>query len=280
MATHPVEHIVCLTDLTPASEYLFHHALAMALAAHAKLTLLYIGPEHRDEVPWERFPKVRETLMRWGKLPPDCDKAAVMEKLGVQVSKRSFRDHSQLQGLLSYVKQHHPDLVVAAHKGHGRLSRWFGDAGVAGIVKYCLTNVLFLPEKGNGFVDGSSGEGSLNRILLPVAAHPDPGPAVAICHHLIPRLAPQHAEVTLFHLGNERTAPDLELQQQEELRWSWHFAKGRLIPQILAAARNTDAQLIAMASAGRPGFWQGLHRSATEKVLRRTPSSMLVVASI
>lgn len=276
MGKHTVEHIACLTDLTADSLPAFHHALALALAARAKLTLLYITPRHHDEIDWPAFPKVRETLARWGRLAPDADKSAVAMKLGVEVRKQTFRDQSLLQGLQAFLRQHHTDLVVSCATPDG--GSWLREPGVEGMVRANLGHLLLLPSGNAGFVDGNSGHASLTHVVLPVATQPDPNTAVRLCEQLLPALGADRPQVTLLHIGDRSSAPNPK-PDAAALDWRWQFGQGRVRDQILACLAEQAAGLLVMPSAGRPGLWQSLRRSHTEQMLRHAPCPMLVVAS-
>lgn len=278
MRKHAVEHIACITDLTAQTLPAFHHALALALATRAKLTLLYIGPEHREDIDWKQFPQVRDTLERWGKLPAGSQHTSVAEQLGVDVRKQVFRDQSPLQGLRAFVHQHHTDLVVTCLPRRGRLQRWFREAGLEGLVGLNLTHMLILPSDTDGFIGGANGISRLSRVLFPLAAKPDPATALRLCEQLLPSVAAGGLQVTLLHIGDRGTAPEL-IPLQGKAHWQWQFGKGSVVEQILTEAERAASDLLVMPSAGRPGLWQALRRSNTEQVLQRSRRPVLVVAS-
>src|SRR6187402_2207906 len=76
-----IETVVHPTDLSPASERAFAHALAVALVRRARLTILHVAPDDRPD--WDEFPAVRATLERWGLLEPGSSRGAVFDRLGV-----------------------------------------------------------------------------------------------------------------------------------------------------------------------------------------------------
>lgn len=276
MGKHPVEHIACITDLSDDSLPAFHHALALALAARAKVTLLHIGPEHNDEIDWSHFPRVRDTLARWGRLAADADKSAVASELGVEVRKQAFRDQSLLQGLRAFVRQHHTDLVVACAPPPGlHLLR---EAGVEGMLRDNLGHLLLLPAGHAGFVDGQTGECRLGSVVVPVAGHPDPDAAVRLTGQLLPALCGERPRATLLHVGNRASAPELH-PDASGMDWHWHFAQGGVQAQIAQCMADQDAGLLVMPSGGRPGLWQALRRSHTERQLRKGQHPVLAVAS-
>lgn len=277
MVKHPVEHIACITDLTTASLPAFHHALALALAARAKLTLLYIGPDHHDEVNWPAFPKVRDTLIAWGRLAPGTEKSDVATKLGVEVRKHAFRDQSRLQGLKAFLRQHHTDLVVSCATPGG--TGWFCEPGVEGMVRANLGHLLLLPTDHSGFINADNGQCTLSHIVMPVTTHPDPSTAARLCEQLLPALCQETPHITLLHVGNKGSAPLLETDTGN-VHWQWQYAQGPVQGLIQSHVMEQAAGLLVMPSAGRPGLWQSLRHSHTEQMLTHAPCPVLVVANI
>ena len=83
-----IEEVVHPTDLSPASERAFAHALAVALVRRARLVILHVASDDRPD--WGEFPAVRRTLERWGLLERDSSRSALFERLGVKVTKRTI----------------------------------------------------------------------------------------------------------------------------------------------------------------------------------------------
>ncbi len=274
MAEHLVEHIVCLTDLTPASLPAFHHALALALANRAQLTLLHVGPQHQDQVDWSAFPRVRQTLVRWGRLPADSDNVSVAA-LGLEVRKQTFRDTSLIQGVKAFLRQHHVDLVVAMSTPGGR--RRLGEPGIEQLVRANLTHLLVI-RPGDGFVDADSGQCLLSRVVMPVAGRPHPSTATRLCAQVLPALCASRPAVTLLHVGSRGTAPDLALDESV-VDWCWEFVQGKVQQRIGMAMREQNAGLLVMPSAGRPGLWQALRASHAEQALYQSKRPVLAIAS-
>src|SRR5215213_9448979 len=72
------------SDFSEASEVAFAHALKAALVTHSVLDVLHVTAGH--DIDWADFPGVRETLARWGLLPPNSPPTAVVD-LGIDVVK-------------------------------------------------------------------------------------------------------------------------------------------------------------------------------------------------
>src|SRR5688500_10807099 len=72
----PLYRIFHPTDLSTASEVAFVHALQLALAARGELRIMHVDPDI-PQTDWSGFPQVRDTLERWGLLPPGSSKSDV-----------------------------------------------------------------------------------------------------------------------------------------------------------------------------------------------------------
>src|SRR5689334_5381907 len=73
------------TDLSPASEVAFAHALKLALVARGELRIMHVDPDV-PQTDWSGLPRVRDTLARWGVLPPGSSQADVV-RLGLHIEK-------------------------------------------------------------------------------------------------------------------------------------------------------------------------------------------------
>ena len=114
-----VESVLHPTDFSDASLNAFAYALAIALLRQTELTILHVGQEKADEVDWERFPPVRQTLQRWGLLDADSPRSAVFEQLRIDVRKRAIRSGDPIGAVAEYASYQPYDLIVMATAGKG-----------------------------------------------------------------------------------------------------------------------------------------------------------------
>ncbi|MGB0909487.1 MAG: universal stress protein, partial [Nitrospirales bacterium] len=59
-----MNHIFHPTDFSLEPHVAFAHALKLAITTNSQLTLFHVN-ESLDEVPWQDFPSVRSTLVKW-----------------------------------------------------------------------------------------------------------------------------------------------------------------------------------------------------------------------
>src|SRR5688500_7341680 len=96
-----IRHVLHPSDFSAASRVAFVHALKAALITKARLSLIHeTNDEQRD---WSEFPDVRETLERWGILPPGSTTEAVSE-LGIETAKVIGSGADPVKGVLDYLK--------------------------------------------------------------------------------------------------------------------------------------------------------------------------------
>ncbi len=68
-----------------SGEVAFAHALKLALVARSEFQILNVQANN-GEYDWDSFPGVREMLAKWGELPKDSPRSAIVD-LGVKVEK-------------------------------------------------------------------------------------------------------------------------------------------------------------------------------------------------
>ncbi|MFO0978677.1 MAG: universal stress protein [Planctomycetaceae bacterium] len=270
-----VGRILHPTDFSHGSEVAFLHALRLAIATKGSLSILHVDREQKRP-DWDRYPGVRETLIRWKLLPPEASRTDVAS-LGVHISKASVTEEDPASGVLNYLEEHPADLLVlATHQRHG-LDRWLHRTIAGRINSRTDGATLFIPFGNEGFVDAETGACRLGRILLPADHDPDPVPAAEVASDLVQALAPAPAEIRLLHIGDPASAPGISLPANDRIHWHWAHRVGSVVPTILNEARDFRSNLITMTTAGRHGFFDALRGSTTEQVLEHAQCPVLAV---
>ena len=260
------------SDFSEASLVAFAHALKAALISKSKLVLIHVSDE--DETSGTEFPAVRETLERWKLLPPSSPRSAVTE-LGIDVAKVIGHGSDPVKGVLGYIEQYGADLIVLATHHHGL--DWLHKSISEPVARKSREMTLFVPTGSGGFVSLTDGSVSLRNVLIPIAATPQPQPAIAGAVRLIQQLKCESGKFTLLHVGENGSV--LAVDTPEVPGWTWHkmTKKGNVIEVILEAARQADADLILMSTDGRNGFLDALRGSHSERVLRHAPCPLLAI---
>ena len=271
-----IETVVHPTDLSPASERAFAHALAIALVRRARLTLLHVSADDRPD--WGEFPAVRRTLERWGLLERDSSRGAVLEQLGLKVTKRTISGVFPARAVVDYLDEDPADLLVVATEGRDGAVRWLHGSVAEAMARRSKTMTLFVPAHAEkSFVSLADGTLTLNNVLLPIDRTPDPSAAIEFARRVADIGGDGTATISLLHVGAETDMP--RVRAEDGARWTFAriHREGEPVAEILAAAELVGADLIVMPTSGRAGVFEVLRGSTTERVLRQAPCPLLAV---
>lgn len=264
------------SDFSAGSERAFAHALAAALITQSSLTIMGVDPADDTRSGFADFPHVRETLTRWGVLPPDTPREDVVDRVGIKVKKIAVSGLRPIKTAIDYVRESEQDLVVLSTNRDGA-PRWIRASAAERIAEETRSMTLFVPDGGRSFVSPDTGETTLRRILIPVATTPDPGPAIARAARVAQAIGEARGQVTLLHVGAEAAAPKLELPADHPWQWQTEFRSGDVIDEIIDAANSLTSDLIVMSTDGKDGILDLFRGSHSERVLRRAPCPVLAI---
>lgn len=269
MKQAPIEAIAHPTDFSKESAEAFAHALRLAIEFRCRLDLIHVGM--KDGTPqWSSFPRVRETLARWGLLPGDAAPADVRKKLGVEVCKIEIGHHNPLEAVPEFLLSHRPSLMVMATHGAQGLKRFLSESVSEGIAQKILAPALFLGPNSRPFVDAKTGRLNLKNAVIPVSRDPSPEHAIAHFRRLFGKFG---ATSRLIHVGDDAVMLKNPVGEAEPVE----TLQGPTVEAILGAANSYLADLLVMPTAGRQGFLDALRGSTTEQVLRRAPCAVLAL---
>lgn len=262
------------SDFTRASELAFGHALKIALLARADLTVLHVAESAGTH--WSAFPGVRQWLERWGLIPAGSGRDAV-SSLGLAIHKVVAHSNDALRACLHYLGKHPAELVVLASHQRESRAQWPQDLAAGPVPGGPGLWTLFLPDHGAGFVDDADGALQLRRILVPIAAAPNPQRAVDSAARFAQTLHLEEVDFTLLHVGERAEIPPVRTPAMPG--WTWHcdVREGGIAEGILAAAAEHVADLIVMSTDGQHGFLDALRGTVTERVLREANCPLLAV---
>jgi len=266
------------TDFLPESRRAFYHALAYAVVQEARLTLLHIGPESRKEVPWDRYPGIRDTLVEWGLLGQESERTDVQDKLGLGVKKMAMRDEDPYNGMVDYLRKHPTDLLIMATEARRGVQRLRRSSVAEGVAYASHSHALLLPHGSDDLVDRDTGRRKLRKALFVYDYEPDPRSALTWLHNWLPELGEDEMEVHLLYIGEEEDAPEIFLPKTPRVTWRPLALDGPELETILDYAGQFDPDLLIMNNLrGHRGLLGRLHGSLNEQVLRRTGKPMLLM---
>lgn len=271
------ELIVHPTDLGAVSEDAFFHALRLALAAHAELLVAHAHDYATEEVPsLDAFPRVRETLAKWGMLPEHAEAMEVSESLGLHVGKGEVLSANAEAGMAKLLRDKDAAMVVLGTRGLAGLRRLVEESFSEHLARDAHIPALFVPEGVEGFVKPATGAMRLANILIPVTEDPPPQPAVDAAIRMSD-LAGQQSRLHFLHVGHG-TAPKVTVPEGRARNDI--SRQGPVVEAIAEAAEATDADLIVMATAGHKHFMDALKGSTTEGVIRKARHAVLAIPAI
>jgi nucleotide-binding universal stress UspA family protein len=272
--------ILVTTDFSEDSKLAFFHALAFAVARRARFTVLHTGSESRDDVPWDDFPGVRETLATWGLLDSGTERQQVEQALGVSVMKMAMRDDDPRQGIADYLRRHPTDLLVMATRGRSGWARVF-QSSVAETVAYrSRSHTLLLPDQTEGFVDPASGVATLQRVVCVLDPYRDPRQALAFLKTWLPAFGGILAEITVVDSGNGDYLDEQLLPTVDGQTWVLHRQLGATADVAVELTDEIEPDLVVMSTEGRLGLRDRLAGSNAERILREKQLPLLLIPTL
>jgi nucleotide-binding universal stress UspA family protein len=258
-----------VADFSPAALSAFAHALVLALNARGEFILLQVGKPPKE---WSEMPGVRDLLVKWGYLEPGTERAEVLRKLAVRVTKMEVA--SGYKGVTEVLGRRSVDLVVVPAEGHGDLVSMLRPSAAEKIAHSGKAMTLLVPASGRGFVSPQTGEMRLTNILIPVLGDVNPRPALT---YAVRAAAFSIEEVIRIHLLYCGSMAGVRPIDRPYLEWHEIRKSGDPAEQILRTAESLGADLIVMPSSGRHGFLDAWRGSVTDQVVRRTQWPVLAV---
>ncbi|MBI4886713.1 MAG: universal stress protein [Acidobacteria bacterium] len=263
------------TDFSPASDVAFVHALKLALGGGGSFTVFHFAGGDPDDDTRE-FPHVRDTLARWGLLPPNSPREDVAS-LGVHVRKVAVGGDDPTDAILKYLEKHPADLIVLGTHQRSGAARWLDREVALPVARTAAVPALFVPPDVEGFVNAATGAARITRIVLPIDAHPHPRPALELLPGLVEAVQDDAVSVELVHVGTDITAPHVRLPEVAGWTWETRVAAGDPVEEILRAALKAD--LLVLTTEGRHGFLDALRGSTTERIVRGARCPVLAIPS-
>jgi len=263
-----IRRILNPTDFSAGSVGSFAHALRIAIANKSVLHLLHVEAPHehpRDT----HFPRAHELAARWNMIPAGANQSGIKEITGVEIKKTVLIASTAADGIADYAKQHACDLLVMTTRDRSGLRRWIGGSVSGAAAQASRAPALFLRESHKGFVNSSTGETTLTRILAPIDGNIPAKVALELATDLARSLGSE-PHVTALHIGQKPPAQDSDLPNLE-------LRNGPVIETVVSFAGEIKADLIVMPTEGRDSPLEALFGSTTERVIHEAPCPVLAV---
>ncbi len=267
------KYILHPTDFSPASDLAFAHALRLALHNKARLIIMHVG--EKKDVDWDSFPSVRETLQRWGLLEEGARRADVV-KLGIEIEKINVFDADVADAIAGYLVKRPVDMLVLATEPRTGLASWIKPSTAVQASRKMAVPTLFVPAGTHGCVSLENGKVTMEQVLIPVDHVPPVGGAIERGLRAITGFGDAQSRLTLLHVGPESEFPEVHVPTGP-----WNIVRscrqGNPVTEILAAAEESNANLLIMVTKGTEGFLDMLRGTTTEQVLRNVHCPVLSI---
>ena len=167
------------------------------------------------------------------------------------------------------------DMLVMATEGRHGLAAWLHPSTAEETARQTEVPTLFVPMDCRGCVT-LDGKVHMHQILVPVDHQPPAGAAIERGLRALHAMGDQTAQLTLLHVGDDTRFPRLDVTfgDAHVERVTRH---GNPVTEILQQAKDCEANLLIMTTAGRHGIYDALRGTTTEQVLRRAPCPLLAV---
>jgi nucleotide-binding universal stress UspA family protein len=195
----------------------------------------------------------------------------VEAKLSIKVVKVEIASEDLAGGIFKFILSNRPDVVVLATRGRQGLNRLLYGSKAEEVARRTHVPAIFIGPEARGFVDKSTGQIRLERILVPVAHSPSPINSLCFLTDLLAPMNISSAAFRFVHVG------DTEPKIMGVSGHAVEIVQGPVEETIVRIAQDYHADMIVMPTAGQHGFLDALRGSTTERVLRQAPCPVLAI---
>ncbi len=271
----PFRKIFHPTDFSIDSHTALIHALKLAIATKAELSVMHVDPEVARE-DFEDFPRASPILKRWNLLPPDSTEEHIARS-GLSLKKSRAVSKNPTDALLQHLAAHPADLLVMATHQYDGFERWQHQSVAEPVARGSHAPTLFVPTHVSGFVAKETGEPVLRRVLIPVNEKPDPQIAIDMTAQLALTLGCERLSALLVHVGDDRMLGSLHYPMHQGVVWRTMICHGDTVDVILGMGADFDVDLIVMTTDGHHSLLDMMRGSTTERVLRGAHCPLLAI---
>lgn len=264
------------SDFTEASLVAFAHALKLSLLSGAHLHIHHVFSPY-EKISWSEYPGLRDFLIKWGILPPNCHKSDVM-KLGLKVQKVLSEHKHPLKATAAFVENHAPDLIVLASHQHHGIFNWLKKEVAIPLSRKSHCKSLFIHSDHGGFVSPESGELSIKKILIPIDTSPSPMASIEAADMLVKALSLSDVQIQTLYIGDSSHAPSVKFPSDPHpATWGRTVENGNPRFKIMNVIDNLNPDLVIMATKGNLGFLDAFRGSTTEYIIHNANCPVLAV---
>ncbi len=281
-----IAKILLATEFAPSCDRAREHAAALAAATGAELHVLHVQVLHGDQYGWAGIPNVREVEDALAQ-----NAAAQMSKyvdsLGTGVIHAVERDVTAAPAILRYAEQQGIDLIVMGTHARKGLARLVLGSVVAEVVRRAPMPVLTIgPEhalnpEGYQCLLAAVDFSDVSVLALRQAAEAARlhQARLVVVHVVETRPLPPYYTDEFAEAARKRARGvlnDLIREAQLPVKAEAVVAVGVADQQLVAMAREHDADLMVLGMTGLSMLDHLLVGSTTDRVIRKAPCPVLV----
>tara|TARA_A100001037_G_scaffold237397_1_gene216546 strand:- start:512 stop:1108 length:597 start_codon:yes stop_codon:yes gene_type:complete len=195
----------------------------------------------------------------------------------VVVKKQAIESDAPSDAIADYLSGRQMDLLVLATHQRGGLAALTHPPVAQPVMRATQLPSLFIPPDNDGFVSYSDGVSTLRRVLVPVAADPEPQLAVDAAVALGKQLGARDVELTLLYVGEERDMPKVHEPQVPGWRCNRVTVQGAVVSSVLEAAQAGQSDLVVMRTRCPKGFLGTLRGSTASQIIRSATCPVLAI---
>lgn len=281
MTSFPLHRILHATDFSTPARAALVYAVDLARRCECDLHVLHVTSEEPDEAKRERLRETVEAARQM--LPPGASLPPIATEL--------IEESHAVDAIVAHAAKDGVDLIVLGTHGHRGLRHLFLGSVTERVVRKAPCPVLVVREAPESLPL------TIRRLVVPIDFSPASREALIRAKALAARY---EASVALVFVAEEHVVPffsdtglptfsvtkvdeDITARAGEALRQlnseagspdvpaDFHVRRGTPVDEIIALAREENADLIAMATHGFTGLERGLLGSVTERVVRLAP---------
>jgi nucleotide-binding universal stress UspA family protein len=215
-------------------------------------------------------------LIKWEVIQDDDSVQLALKKFHISIVITKEKKDELLSTIVEHLKKYPHSLLVLATAGRSGLPRWFHPSIAEKIALRSRLPAVFISEHCVRYSGIKNPDFEYRKILVPVDQKPDPQISIHLAYQ-IAGLTPVITEIMIFHAGDITQIPLVKIPAAQNCIFRKSHESGDPVERIIAAAKEFNANLMIMSTAGRKGIMEALNGSVTEKVIRQSPCPVITV---
>ncbi len=300
-----VKKVLFPTDFSELANHALPYAIKMAKIFDAELVMLHAVTlyEHDPNDPAHHFPSLQSYCTEVSDAAETGFQVCVdlIGDAGVKVKRSIVQGISPHAAILDYINEEGDvGLIVMSTHGRSGLKHVLLGSVAENVIRYSPCPVLLVKQPEHEFIDPTTGEIHIRKILFPIDFSKESVKPVDFIKFIAEHY---NAEVIAFHAVdveippiyytsgidsilqldpelNERVArmmKDLVGKQLEGITVRYAVAEGKAVEEIRSLTKDENIDLVVMGSAGSHGIGDFLFGSTAARVIQKAICPVLTV---